>query len=95
MTQDPQQLPLFPSAIRLQKIEPEANQYRFYRLSTQPTLFGNWAPVRQWGRIGCYGTRRDDWYDSEGEALTALAVIAEKKERRGYRQNPEGTVSGF
>lgn len=50
MIQDPQQGPLFPSAIRLHKIVPDANQYRYYRLSTQSTLFGNWALMRKWGR---------------------------------------------
>ena len=35
---------------------------RYYVLSVQPTLFGDTALVREWGRIGTIGRRRFDLY---------------------------------
>jgi len=29
---------------------------RFYKIDVQPTLFGEWAAVREWGRFGRAGT---------------------------------------
>ncbi|MEM1364057.1 MAG: WGR domain-containing protein, partial [Pseudomonadota bacterium] len=34
------------------------NKRRFYALSVQRTLFGEWALVREWGRIGVGGRLR-------------------------------------
>ena len=85
MSVDPLQLPLFPDRAYLLKIVPEANQKRFYAMTAIPTLFGEWAVMREWGRIGSPGTVRMDFHDDEGQAVTALAEIAQKKVRRGYR----------
>ena len=38
--------------VSLRRIEPEKNMARFYEISLQPTLFGDVAVVRHWGRIG-------------------------------------------
>ena len=35
--------------------DPVRNLYRDYRLSIEPTLFGEWSCVREWGRIGSPG----------------------------------------
>jgi predicted DNA-binding WGR domain protein len=61
------------------------NKRRFYALRTLPTLFGDWALQREWGRIGACGRLRHDFYRDEGEALNALAKLAQTKVRRGYR----------
>lgn len=53
-------------------------------MTAMPTLFGEWAVMREWGRIGSPGTVRTDFYEDEGQAVTALAEIARKKQRRGY-----------
>lgn len=37
---------------RLQKRDPERNQYRYYLLDVQPHLFGGWSLICEWGRIG-------------------------------------------
>ena len=80
-----QQLPLFPDRAYLQKIVPGQNQHRYYAMTAIPTLFGEWTLMREWGRIGSSGgTVRTDFYDDEGQAVTALAELAEKKRRRGY-----------
>ncbi|MGB3389974.1 MAG: WGR domain-containing protein [Pseudaminobacter sp.] len=36
----------------LDRIMRERNMARFYELSVEPTLFGEVALVRRWGRIG-------------------------------------------
>ena len=68
----------------LQKTNPEKNQHRFYALAVQPTLFGEWALVRNWGRVGANGTQRSDWFDTEDEAIQAFEVMKQQKEKRGY-----------
>ena len=78
------QLEMFPDRVHLQKIVPEDNQRRFYAMTAIPTLFGEWAVMREWGRIGSSGTLRSDLYPDEGQAVTALHDIAIKKQRRGY-----------
>jgi predicted DNA-binding WGR domain protein len=84
MIGEPLQLPLFPDMAYLQKIVPEANQKRFYAMTAIPTLFGEWAVMREWGRIGSPGTARTDFHEDQGQAVSALAEIARKKQRRGY-----------
>ncbi len=78
------QLSLFPDRCRLIKVVPEENKRRFYALCTLPTLFGDWALQREWGRIGSGGRLRHDLFRDEGEALNALAKLAQTKVRRGY-----------
>jgi predicted DNA-binding WGR domain protein len=81
----PSQLSLFPDRCRLLKVVPAENKRRFYAMRTLPTLFGDWALQREWGRIGACGRLRHDLYRDEGEALNALAKLAQTKVRRGYR----------
>ena len=78
------QLSLFPDRCRLIKVVPEENKRRFYALRTLPTLFGDCALQREWGRIGSGGRLRHDFFRNEGEALNALAKLAQTKVRRGY-----------
>jgi hypothetical protein len=37
--------------IYLTKTDPSRNMARFYVLDVQPTLFGEWALLKVWGRI--------------------------------------------
>ena len=78
------QLDLFPVTAHLRRIDPTRNMRRFYRLCLQPDLFGGCTLVREWGRIGSNGRIRHDPYPDEGQALEALRVLTEQKERRGY-----------
>ena len=41
--------------ILLERIDPSQNMARYYVLSIEPTLFGDSALVREWGRIGVTG----------------------------------------
>jgi len=78
------QLDLFPTDLHLRCIDPATNKRRFYALSVQRTLFGEWALVREWGRIGVSGRMRSDLYPSAGPAIDALVALARQKARRGY-----------
>ena len=73
------------NTILLERRNPENNMARFYAVSVAPTLFGQWALVREWGRIGHPGTVRADWYPTENEAETARQFLTLRKARRGYR----------
>jgi predicted DNA-binding WGR domain protein len=44
--------------IYLTKTDPARNMARFYVLDIQPTLFGEWALLKEWGRIGRAGQSR-------------------------------------
>ena len=48
------------------------------------TLFGSWAMVREWGRIGQPGTVRETWFATEAEADAAGKQWRQRKEQRGY-----------
>lgn len=72
-------------SIRLERREPARNRQRFYAIIITPTLFGAWAMVREWGRIGQPGTVREAWFETESAAWAAGAQWRERKEKRGYR----------
>lgn len=66
-------------------IDPEFNKYRFYHLHVQAGLFGEWALVREWGRIGSAGTVRSNWFQTEAEAIEAGFALQSSKLKKGYR----------
>ena len=45
---------------------------RFYAMCLQPTLFGDWALLREWGRIGSTGRMVSGCFATELEAAVAL-----------------------
>jgi predicted DNA-binding WGR domain protein len=57
---------------------------RFYVLAIEPTLFGDAALVREWGRLGAEGRRRIDLHEDDGIAREALELWLRRKQRRGY-----------
>lgn len=69
----------------LDRTEPEHNMARFYVLSIEPTLFGDAALVREWGRWRRTGRRRLDLYGDVSQAAEALEDWLVRKTRRGYR----------
>jgi predicted DNA-binding WGR domain protein len=72
--------------MELRKIDPAKNMRRFYRLSVEPTLFGDFALVRQWGRIGTRCARvKEEWLPTEQDAQCALALALKTRRKRGYR----------
>jgi len=70
--------------IYLEKRIPEKNMQRFYAMHVVQTIFGDWALIREWGRIGSPGTVRENWFDTEEEAITAELKILSEKGNRGY-----------
>ncbi len=73
------------SAVVLTRIDAATNMQRFYKIDVQPTLFGEHALVREWGRIGQPGTVGITLYASVNEAETARDRLRLFKERRGYK----------
>ena len=69
----------------LEKTDPARKMSRFYTICVTPTLFGHWAVVREWDRIGQAGAIRENWLESEGAASAAGTKLRRQKERRGYR----------
>jgi predicted DNA-binding WGR domain protein len=72
------------TSIYLQRIDPERNMARFYRITVIPTLFGEWALIREWGRIGSPGTVREEWFETVERATQAAVKLNRQKQRRGY-----------
>ncbi|MEY9186482.1 WGR domain-containing protein [Bradyrhizobium ottawaense] len=56
----------------LQRCDPACNMARFYVLTIEPTLFGDTALVREWGRLGQRGRRRMDLFAGRVQAVEAL-----------------------
>lgn len=71
----------------LTKVDPNANQYRYYNLRVDPDLFGRWSLFRQWGRLDTQGGAiRIESFGSEEEAMSRLVKITVQKQKRGYQQ---------
>lgn len=68
----------------LTRIDASQNMARYYRMIVQPTLFGEWSVVREWGRLGRGGQVRVVPYPSEVEAAEAMAKLVRHRARRGY-----------
>ncbi len=71
-------------SMHLRRIDPDRNMARFYAMSIQPTLFGDWALLREWGRIGSAGRVVSTRYAAEHQAAAALAAQLKAKRRHGY-----------
>jgi len=80
-----QQLELFPEDIRIERIDHEANMYRFYRLRLMPDLFGGVSLLREWGSIGTQGRHRIELFEDAGRAANAMTTLYRAKQKRGYR----------
>jgi predicted DNA-binding WGR domain protein len=71
--------------VYLERISPDRNVRRFYRATVRPTLFGEWALIREWGRIGSpRGQRAERWFSGRAMASAALAQLVAAKRRKGY-----------
>jgi predicted DNA-binding WGR domain protein len=53
-------------------------------MSVQPGLFGEWALLREWGRIGSPGRLVSGRFASEQEAALAMAEYVKAKLSKGY-----------
>ncbi len=69
----------------LERRDEARNMARFYVLSIEPSLFGDLALVREWGRAGHRGRRRLELHRDMEPALEALEKWLARKMRRGYQ----------
>jgi predicted DNA-binding WGR domain protein len=77
----------------LERRNASCNMARFYVLAIEPTLFGEMALVREWGRIGSSGRRRLDLHSDRAAAAESLDAWLVRKARRGYRVRVSHSLS--
>ena len=68
----------------LEKHDTEPDQHWFYALLIQPTLFGDWSLLCEWGRVGSAGQIKVDWHTSQEAAEAAFGKKLQEKRRCGY-----------
>ena len=78
-------LTAFRAYVRFESCNPEANRDRYYDLLWQPTLFGEGALVRVWGRRGQSATTRVTTYPDRGCAQRDVRQLVRLRLRHGYR----------
>jgi len=66
------------------RTDPTRNVDRFYVVDITPTLFGEWALVREWGRRGSAGTMRLSSYARRDDAQIAERGTIKRRLQRGY-----------
>lgn len=76
---------LYPYQLYCERIDRAKNMARYYMLSIQPTLFGETAVIRSWGRIGKSGGEKSELFETEAQAALRFLELARRKRRRGYR----------
>ncbi|CAN7752773.1 WGR domain-containing protein [Rhizobium sp. LjRoot258] len=77
-----------PYHLHIERTDLKRNMARFYRLSIEPTLFGDVSLTRSWGRIGRRGQQRVHLFTSEKEAVDLFLTLLAQKCSRGYRRTP-------
>ena len=73
------------SDVYLTRVDASQNMARYYRMTLQPTLFGEWSLIREWGRLGRGGQVRANAFLKETDALDAMMALESTKVRKGYR----------
>jgi predicted DNA-binding WGR domain protein len=67
---------LYPYKLYCERIDHTRNMARYYMLSIQPTLFGESAVVRSWGRIGKSGREKSELFETEKQAALRFLELA-------------------
>lgn len=75
------------SPLTLTRCDPARNMARFYRMDLIPTLFGEVALIRTWGRIGTCGRDMAETFEDVAMAEVARDKLERVKRRRGYRSD--------
>ncbi len=68
----------------LTNIDPNQNRYRFYHITIQPGLFGNFCLIRRWGRVGSEGRRLSQSFETINELNKEIQKLLRIKKRKGY-----------
>ena len=74
----------FRAYVRFESVDPAENRRRFYDLLWQPTLFGEGALVRSWGRQGQSGTTRATFYPGRRHAAAQIRQVVRRRLAHGY-----------
>jgi predicted DNA-binding WGR domain protein len=74
----------FQAYLHFASTDPAQNRRRFYDLRWQPTLFGEGALVRVWGRQGQPGTVRATVYPDRDQAQAAIRQLVRRRLAHGY-----------
>ena len=75
----------FRAYVRFESRDPEANRDRYYDLLWQPTLFGEGALVRVWGRRGQSARSRVRTYPDRTCAQRDVRQLVRLRLRHGYQ----------
>ena len=77
--------------IVLERVDRARNIARYYVLSIEPTLFAKHTLIRRWGRIGCLGRERLQFFGIEdaSRAQVTLETWLARKRKRGYAPRSE------
>ena len=67
------------------RIDATHNMARFYRLTVELSLFGEYVVVRQFGRIGHGGNFKREFFLTREEAEAQKSRLAARKIKRGYQ----------
>ncbi len=70
--------------IRFERVAPEKNCYREYEISIAQDLFGEWAVIRSWGRIGAPQRQMTTSFLTRDDAMALAKQIARRRLSRGY-----------
>ena len=74
----------FRAYVRFENVDATENRHRFYDLTWQPTLFGEGALVRTWGRQGQAGTTRATFYPNRTCAAAEVRQVVRRRLAHGY-----------
>jgi len=83
--EQPEDVAHFREFARFVSRDAEQNRARFYELQWQPTLWGEGALVRTWGRIGTAGQQRATIFPDRAAAQAQIARTIRARLRHGYQ----------
>ena len=72
-------------SIQLESVEPQENRARYYNVLVSPTLWGTWALLSRWGRIGqrARGVRIKE-FSTQEEAVQHAGRVVKLRMRHKY-----------
>jgi len=70
--------------IYLERHDPARNMARYYCLTVESILFGEFSLVRTWGRIGKPSRTKIELHATEQDAQAAMIRRMQQKQRKGY-----------
>jgi len=74
----------FQQYARFERSDPATNRERFYLLAVQPTLLGDVALMRTWGRIGTNGHRLSSTFPDCVSAQQTVERLIRRRLARRY-----------